>query len=158
MSPPLSTTDIALRLIAATLAGSVLGLNRDLHGKAAGLRTLAMVSLGAASIALVVPLTTGVDVGAEGRVIQGLVTAIGFIGAGVIIHDSLGKKVHGLTTAACSWFAVAVGIMSGAGLWSELLIAFALSIAVLSLGGWIERRLNLLLRRPPGTEEEPGDG
>ena len=145
MESPLTAADIVLRLAAAAVAGSALGLNRDLHGKAAGIRTLSIVSLGAAGITLVAPLVAPANADALTRVIQGLVTAIGFLGAGVILHDDSRKKVHGLTTAVCCWFAVAVGIMCGIGLWTELVTAFVICILVLTVGGWVEKRLHQLL-------------
>ncbi len=133
----MSETDVFLRLFAATLAGGVLGLNRDLHGKPAGVRTFALVSLAAASI------TISSSIGAPdptslSRVVQGLVTGIGFIGAGIILHEPGKNRVHGLTTAAATWFSVAIGLMCALGLWSILLTAGGLCFLVLMFGGDLE--------------------
>src|SRR5205809_7337395 len=79
----MGTLEIALRLGAATLAGVVLGLNRDLHGKSTGVRTLCLVCLGSALAVLSIHAVTGTD---ASRVIQGIVTGVGFLGAGVIVR------------------------------------------------------------------------
>ena len=79
--PVMDTLDIALRLCAATLVGIVLGLNRDLHGKPTGVRTLGILCLGSAVAVLSIHAVTGTD---ASRVIQGIVTGVGFLGAGVI--------------------------------------------------------------------------
>ena len=102
----MDTLDIALRLGTATLVGVVLGLNRDLHGKVTGVRTLGLVCLGSALAVLSVHAVNGTD---ASRVIQGIVTGVGFLGAGVIVRNSKGHHVHGLTTAACVWVTACIG-------------------------------------------------
>jgi putative Mg2+ transporter-C (MgtC) family protein len=92
--------DIILRLGAAILVGSVIGLNRELHHKPTGMRTLGLVALGSALAVLAVAQDPQADVS---RVIQGVITGVGFLGAGVILHRPTGSKVHGLTTAAIIW-------------------------------------------------------
>src|ERR1700730_17361520 len=94
------TLDIALRLGAATLVGAVLGLNRDLHGKPTGVRTLGLVCLGSALAVLSIHEGSITD---ASRIIQGIMTGVGFLGASVIVRNSKDHHVHGLTTAA-SWF------------------------------------------------------
>lgn len=99
--------EAALRLVVATLAGMAIGLNRDLHNKPVGMRTLGLVSLGSA-LALLSATSFGkleYDQDAVSRVIQGLLTGVGFIGAGVVLHDKSRMKIHGLTTAATVWVA-----------------------------------------------------
>src|SRR2546430_6844567 len=81
--------DIAVRLGAATLVGVLLGLNRDLHGKSTGVRTLGLVCLGSALAVLSIHAATGSE---ESRVIQGIVTGVGFLGAGVIIRSEKGYR------------------------------------------------------------------
>ena len=95
--------DIIARLGSAALIGGIIGLNRDLH-KSSGLRTFSLVGLGAA---LVVLLTTdgAMDPNATSRVLQGIITGVGFLGAGVIVHEAATAKVRGLTTAAAIWIA-----------------------------------------------------
>ncbi len=128
----------AARLAAALLAGAILGLNRDLHRKPAGIRTHALVSIRSATIVLVtLAMTHGGD--STSRVIQGIVTGIGFIGAGVIIHRGAEQRVEGLTTAASIWVAAALGAACGAGLGTITLLALTATLLVLLFGGQIER-------------------
>src|SRR5215467_3370105 len=93
---------IVSRLLAAAVIGCLIGLNRFAHHRYIGVRTLGLVSLGAAGLVLAALETgTGSDqLAAASRVVQGIVTGIGFLGAGVIIRREHGHKVHGLTTAA----------------------------------------------------------
>lgn len=136
--------EVSLRLGSATLIGGLLGLNRELKGKPAGLRTNALVALGSA---LLVLGTQGVAAAgnpteaahAVSRAIQGIVTGIGFLGAGVILRDAAGPKVHGLTTAATIWINATLGILCGAGLWSIAVLGVGLTLVVLLLGKPIEK-------------------
>jgi putative Mg2+ transporter-C (MgtC) family protein len=141
---------IMLRLGAAMMLGGTLGLNRELHGKAAGLRTHALVSLGTAVVimaALGFQDRAGRANPAEvGRVVQGILTGIGFFGAGVILHDPAGH-VSGLTTAATIWTSAVLGIVCGLGCWTVLLIALVLTAAVLLFGRPIERLAERLFKR-----------
>ena len=85
---------VALRLLVAFVFGALLGLNRELHGKAAGVRTHSLVSLGAAAATLAALYSANgavADANATSRVIQGILTGIGFLGAGVILHDTPGR-------------------------------------------------------------------
>jgi putative Mg2+ transporter-C (MgtC) family protein len=134
--------DTSLRLGAALIIGSVLGLNREIHGKAAGLRTHALVCLGAA-VATLVSLQSPmgfipVDQNAIGRIIQGILTGIGFLGAGVILRDP-GGHVTGLTTAATIWVCAVLGVVCGLGYWLILGVALILSLVALILGVVVER-------------------
>src|SRR5947199_3228560 len=102
----MDATDIILRMGLAALAGAAIGLNRDLHGKPTGVRTLGLVGLASALVVMgSVDFASGTptDWGPVSRVIQGVITGIGFLGVGVIIRTEGGKRVHGLTTAACIW-------------------------------------------------------
>lgn len=139
VSPPSSNADLCLRLLAATVAGGIVGLNRKFHHQAAGTRTLSLVSLGCA-----LPAALAVDMGVEGatfeatniaRAIQGILAGIGFMGAGVIIHRNDAKGVHGLTTAASVWVTAGMGLAFGVGYWSGALITFAILFVVLVYGG-----------------------
>ena len=116
-----------IRLGSAVLAGGALGLNRRIGGKAAGMRTHAIVSLGAAVAVLAGVLLLedmpGADRGAITRTIQGVVARIRFIGAGAILKGSERGPVRGLTTAASIWLAAAVGVASGAGFARTALLA-----------------------------------
>lgn len=137
----LSDTVIVLRIGAALLAGAVLGINRDLHHKSAGLRTHALVSVGSAVVIILVVITAQGAADALSRAVQGLVTGIGFVGAGVIVHHEVEHRVAGLTTAASIWIAAAIGMACGAGLTSLALTGLAATLIVLVLGGKVERAL-----------------
>src|SRR5215217_6507356 len=115
---------VILRLTAATVVGLLIGLNRELKGKSAGLRTNALVSLGAALLALTsLHMPMGPNEGDPlSRVMQGVITGIGFLGAGVIIQRRQGR-VEGLTTAAMVWASAALGLACGAGYWVAVLSA-----------------------------------
>jgi len=133
----LSWTDVVLRLLAATGIGGAIGLNRELTRKPAGLRTHALVALGAALAtvsALQLGDATGVSHGdAASRVIQGIVAGIGFIGGGVILHTE-NRNVVGLTTAATIWVAAALGISCAVGQWRVAGSAVLIALVVLVVG------------------------
>ena len=132
---------IASRLAAALLAGAILGINRDLHHKSAGLRTLSLVSIGSALVVMATLLMTHGSGEAVSRVIQGLVTGVGFLGAGVIIHHEPERRVEGLTTAASVWVSAGLGAACGAGLGILALLALVATMIILVLGGSVERSI-----------------
>jgi putative Mg2+ transporter-C (MgtC) family protein len=145
----MDTIEVSLRLVVAALAGVALGLNRDLHGKPTGVRTLGLVGL--ASAVVVLAVSHG-EPNNAGRVIQGIVTGIGFLGAGVIVHGGFGKQVHGLTTAACVWLTACVGSACAVGEWMVILLGAPLVAAVLWLGGPFEKWVH---RHWPGPDPDP---
>jgi putative Mg2+ transporter-C (MgtC) family protein len=159
-----------IRLGSAVLAGGALGLNRKVGGKAAGMRTHAIVSLGAAVAVLAGVLILegmpGADGGAITRAMQGVISGIGFIGAGAILKESGRTGVRGLTTAASIWLAAAVGIASGAGFSGMALLATALGLLVLIGGRPVERASRRLFqadhdpaeRRTGADRQVPPDG
>src|SRR6476660_5490357 len=111
----MDTFDISIRLGIAALGGVVLGLNRDLHGKPTGVRTLGLVGIGSA---LAVFSLGGSSSSADvSRIIQGTLTGIGFLGAGVIVRSTQEHRVHGLTTAACIWLTACVGVACAVAEW-----------------------------------------
>jgi putative Mg2+ transporter-C (MgtC) family protein len=135
--------ELLLRPLLALLAGALVGLERSYRGRAAGLRTYALVCLGSA---LLVVLGEELSHGPAGspsdstRIIQGIVTGIGFLGAGVIVKE--GFSVRGLTTAASIWVISAVGVVIGAGFYILGAIATALTLALLSVLRTVEDRLH----------------
>ena len=148
---PMDWIEIALRLVAATLIGSIFGLNRDLHGKPTGIRTLGLVGLGSALVVVACmdfPASAGANFTAASRAIQGVLTGIGFLGAGVIVRGMGGSRVHGLTTAACTWLVACLGIVCGFAGWRVIVIAVVLALLVLTLGGRIERLFHGETRPP----------
>ena len=122
--------EIVLRLLLAVALGAVIGFQRERAKKAAGLRTHILISLGAAlfTIVSVFGFPGTVDVS---RVAAGVVTGIGFIGAGVVIHGTRGEHVVGLTTAASIWITAAVGLAAGAGIYIVAIAAAILTLLVL---------------------------
>jgi putative Mg2+ transporter-C (MgtC) family protein len=142
--PLLSET--VLHLVAALVAGGAIGAERTYHGRAAGFRTHALVCAASAML-MMLPHYAEAWVHLYGdaaridptRVAQGIMTGIGFLGAGVIVHDGL--TVRGLTTAASIWATAAIGILAGSGLWIPGAVSTAIAIGVLSVFRKVESRL-----------------
>ncbi|HWN77104.1 MAG TPA: MgtC/SapB family protein [Bradyrhizobium sp.] len=149
--------EILLRLGVATLAGGLIGLNRDLQGKPIGLKTLGLVGLATAMVvALADPSADHARITDAGsRVIQGILTGIGFLGAGVIVHAQHHFRVRGLTSAACTWFAACVGIACGVGQWPIVAIALAIAFTLLIAGRHVEHWLHRTLGGSNHPEQRP---
>ena len=145
--------EIVLRLGVATLAGGLIGLDRDLHGKPVGLKTLGLVGLATAMVVLLAdPTGDPARVSdAASRVIQGILTGIGFLGAGVIVRAEHRFRIRGLTSAACTWFAACIGIACGVGQWRIVAVSLAITFALLTIG----RRLEHWLHRMLGGKDDP---
>lgn len=124
----LEYTDLFLRLIFAVVAGGLIGLEREVVHKPAGVRTHMLVCLGAA-LFVIVTLEALPDETA--RIIAGIATGIGFLGAGTIFKAE--SEVHGLTTAASIWAVAAVGIAIGLGYYLIMIIAVVLILVILHL-------------------------
>lgn len=110
--------EVLLRIVVASILGGMIGLERDIHGRDAGLRTHLLVSMGAAVFMILSESVSRLSVGSgviadSGRIAAQVVTGIGFLGAGVIIKS--GITIRGLTTAACLWTAAAIGMAAGGG-------------------------------------------
>jgi len=136
-------TEVATRLVAATLIGSGVGLDRELRHKPAGLKTHALVALGAALIIVVSASLTDLlhpDSAVMSRVIQGIIAGVGFLGGGAILKSSE-EMVTGVTTAASIWLVASLGIACGAGEFATALIALAIALVVLVLGNAFESRI-----------------
>jgi putative Mg2+ transporter-C (MgtC) family protein len=140
---------VLIRLSIATIVGCAIGLNRELCGKPAGMRTHGLVALGAALITVASLDLSGTDTAAVLRTVQGIMAGIGFLGGGVILRDESHHSVHGLTTAASVWVVAALGIACGAGQWATSVIAVALTLALLVLGESLEKKLKLKTLPPP---------
>lgn len=128
---------VTIRLAASALLGGIIGFQREKVGKPAGLRTHILVALGTTFFILG---CSGFGMSSDGlsRVIQGIVTGIGFIGAGAILKSDEQQTVKGLTTAASVWVTAAVGVTVGLGEVGLAIIATVLSLLVLTLTGLIE--------------------
>jgi putative Mg2+ transporter-C (MgtC) family protein len=144
--PQVFTANFLIRLAASGLLGGIIGLERDMHGRAAGLRTNMLVSLGSALFMLVseaVAALYSVGGGDTGlrvdptRIAAQIITGIGFIGAGAIIKE--GINVRGLTTSACLWVSAGIGMACGAGLFELALVVTAIGLFTLVGVNWLER-------------------
>ena len=129
-----------IRVIAAVLLGGFLGIERERAGKAAGFRTHMLVCLGTA---VVVVACTEAKMSVEGlsRVVQGIVTGIGFIGAGSILKLSESREIKGLTTAAGLWMTAVIGITVGLGALGLAVIGTLLTLLVLGLEHMVDSRI-----------------
>ncbi len=113
--PDIATaTLIVVRVVVAALLGAVIGWEREQKGRAAGLKTHILVSVGSALFVLA-PTLAGVGQADNTRVMQGIVSGIGFLGAGAILRSRDGARVEGLTTAASIWMTAAIGMAAGIG-------------------------------------------
>jgi len=129
--------ELILRMGSAVMAGFLIGINRAVRGKSAGVRTHGVVALASCFLIVVMSWSHG-DSGDLSRVIQGVVTGIGFLGAGVIMRDQAEHHIEGLTTAASIWLTAAMGLACGFGLYHIVLLALGFAFVVLIIGGPIE--------------------
>ncbi len=159
---------ILIRLTLAVLAGGIIGLERAFHGRPAGFRTHSLVCTASSLLMLLtvfqwdlladMPLETiRVD---PTRMAQGIMTGIGFLGAGLIMKDKM--TIRGLTTAAAIWMTASIGIIIGMGLFKAAGVATLFTLLILSVFGWVERRLPtqryalMSIRTTPGGAAGPG--
>jgi len=149
---PMLFSDILLPLVAATVLGGAIGLEREFHGRPAGLRTHIIVCLGSTMIMLIsmqlyhlfptIGITARPD---PSRIAAGIVTGIGFIGAGAIMK--LKSSNRGLTTAACIWFAASLGIVVGVGAYTLAVVGTVFALGVLMLLAAFEHHLGVATYR-----------
>ena len=139
--------DVLVRLLGAVAAGGIVGMERSYHGRAAGFRTHTLVALASSTLMLVAvyegrwfsaSIAESVRIDPT-RMAQGIVTGIGFLGAGVIFKEGL--SVRGLTTAASIWVTAALGVLMGVGLYFAAWASTALTLGVLTGFRWIEARV-----------------
>jgi putative Mg2+ transporter-C (MgtC) family protein len=132
---------LVIRLLIAAILGGLLGFDREEKGKPAGLRTHMLVALGCAIL-----VATGEYYGMSrsdlSRVVQGIVTGIGFVGAGAILKMTEQGQVRGLTTSASIWMAAAVGVAAGLGKEMSAVLGTVLALVILAVLPKIERRLH----------------
>lgn len=130
---------VTVRLLAALLVGGLIGLEREKTGKAAGLRTHMLVALGT-TLFVVASTEMGMHEDAVSRVVQGIATGIGFLGAGSILKLADQQRIRGLTTAAGIWMTAALSVAIGVGQLAPALIGAVLTWIVLSVLRRLERR------------------
>ncbi len=145
------TVDILVHLLVAMVAGGLIGLERSYYGRPAGFRTHTLVCM-ASSLLMLVTIyqrdwfsgamieTVRVD---PTRMAQGIMTGIGFLGAGVIMKE--GASIRGLTTAASIWITAAIGILAGVGFYSALVVVTILTLSTLTLYRLVEQQLPMLV-------------
>ena len=156
---PHDLIEVGLRLLVATLIGSGIGLDREVRRKPAGMRTHALVSLGAA-VLTVVTVRIGANametdhLAAVSRVIQGIIAGVGFLGGGAILKAEH-EAVHGLTTAASIWLVASLGIACGTGQWAAALVACIIALLILTVGSRVEGFVHKLFDKSSGAGFTP---
>jgi putative Mg2+ transporter-C (MgtC) family protein len=131
-------TRISLRLLVAATLGGLLGYERELRGKSAGLRTHMLVAIGAA-LFVMIPHQAGASSSELSRVMQGLIAGVGFLGAGSIIVGTKEAEARGLTTAAGIWVTAAIGVAAGLGRESTAVLSTMVALLILFVVPWIFR-------------------
>jgi len=126
-----TSTTIVVRVLVAAILGGMVGWEREHKGRAAGLKTHILVSIGSALFVLA-PLLSGIDGSDVTRVMQGIVSGIGFLGAGAILKLDKGERIEGLTTAAGVWMTAAIGMAAGMG--QEMVALVTTVMALLVVG------------------------
>lgn len=137
--------EVMYRLIFAALTGCVIGIDRNLHGKPTGIKTLGLVAFGSSLVTMAsmdFAINQGeYDMQAVSRAIQGVITGVGFLGAGVIIYDHGKDQVYGLTTAASIWVTAALGIVCGMGMWPLAVGSVIVILLLFIIGRRVEKKL-----------------
>ena len=132
---------VVFRLLAATILAGVIGYERERTGKSAGLRTHMLVALGSA-IFVLAPMEAGMVIDDVSRVVQGVASGIGFIGAGAILKVTTEREIQGLTTAAGIWMTAAIGIAAGMGRIGMAAITVVIAWVILAILARLELRHN----------------
>lgn len=151
---------ICLRLLIALILGGVVGLQRELTHKPAGLRTHMLLALGTTLLVVAVD-AAGIDQNGLTRVLQGLVTGIGFLGGGAILKLTAEHEIHGLTTAAGLWLTAAASVAVGLGQLPVAIVGVCLGLVILTAFTRVERRLghhaspDAANRPPPDVSNSP---
>lgn len=125
-------TKVTLRLVTASILGGLLGYEREMKGKSAGLRTHMLVALGAA-LFIIVPQLAGASQIEVLRVLQGLIAGVGFLGAGAIVIGQQKENESGLTSAATVWITAAIGVTVGMGFEATAVLSTLITLIILAL-------------------------
>ena len=129
------------RLIVASFLGGLIGLEREYKRRSAGVRTNLLICLGAAFVTLLSAVLAGDGSPNKGQVASNIVQGIGFLGAGLIIHNR--SRISGLTSAASVWVVASIGMACGAGLLAAAAVATVIVVIALELVGFLERRASI---------------
>lgn len=135
------TGGAAGRLLLAAVLGGMIGIDREYHHKASGVRTNLLICFGAALFTFLSPIIAGPESGNRAQIASNIVQGIGFLGAGLILHNR--DRVSGLTSAATVWAVASIGMACGAGLYVTALYSTALVLIVLEIVGLLETKGNL---------------
>jgi putative Mg2+ transporter-C (MgtC) family protein len=154
MTPPLTDTELIQRLALAALLGAILGFERELKQKSAGLRTNILIAIGSALFTLMSYELSDAAGADPSRVAAQIVTGIGFLGAGAIMRTDSG--ISGLTTAATIWVNAAIGVAAGGGEFHLAVIATAITVSVLLVLSPVEALIDR--RRKPEPNDHPDRG
>ncbi|MBS9478697.1 MgtC/SapB family protein [Ancylobacter radicis] len=158
---PPADIEALLRLLMAAACGMLIGINRDLRGKPTGMRTLGLVCMGAALISLTAVRVDGMagHPDAMSRVVQGIIqgvmTGIGFLGAGVVLRNHRDLEIHGLTTAATVWVTAALGVACALATWHLIVLALVVTLVLLALVLPLERMIESRAEDPKPAEPKP---
>lgn len=128
---PVSDLDLVLRLILAAAAGFLVGLERSRRVAFVGARTFALIATAGAMAGVVATRLHGEDARVISTVLQGVLTGVGFIGAGVIMHPACARTIHGVTTAAAVWVCAVSGFAAGLGEWALMVAGAGLTVLLL---------------------------
>ena len=157
MTAPLSDVELVQRLLLAAVLGGILGFEREMRHKSAGLRTNMLIATGSAVFTLMSYELAADGSGDPGLIAAQIVTGIGFLGAGAIMRTDAG--IHGLTTAATIWVNAAVGVAVGGGEYHLAFIATGVTLGVLlvlhPLELFIDRRFGTALKAEKGPDANP---
>ena len=154
----LSTIDIVIRLVVAVLLGGLVGVERTLAGKTAGMRTYALVSMGSALFVLVSIIVSLQFINLTNfdplRVASQILVGIGFIGAGLVFHNNQNMRTSGLTSAAGLWVSGGIGMACGFGLFSLALIAAILTLMIFTVLWYVEKGFKKISYSDEPVEKE----
>ncbi len=154
----LTTIDILMRLVIALLLGGLVGVERTLAGKTAGMRTYALVSMGSSLFALVSLLVSERLIGtvAFNPIVLGpaIISGIGFIGAGLVFHNNTDMRTSGLTSAAGLWVAAGIGMAAGFGLYYLAIISALLTLLIFTILWYVEKGFKKISYSDEKVEKE----
>ena len=157
----LATIDILIRLVIAVALGGLVGIERTLAGKAAGMRTYALVSMGSALFIIISVLVSAQLLGSTNfdplRIASQVLVGIGFIGAGLVFHNNRDMRTSGLTSAAGLWVSAGIGMASGFGLYSLAIIASLLTIIVFTVLWFIEKGVKKFSYADDNVEQQTAE-
>ncbi len=154
-----TTQEIIIRIVCAIILGSILGIERNLAGKTAGMRTYSMVAMGSSIFVLISQIiqTPNIDFVNPLSLAPAIISGIGFIGAGLIFFQPHEHKVTGLTTAAGLWVSAGVGMASGYGLFDIALISTVAALLVFTVLWFVENKVKRFSYKT-GRFEEGNNG